>query len=93
MRRGSPQPKLREDPLGYAQRLAAERHGKCVSRRYLDLFSLRLGAGREIKRKKDGKILKFDRREALVRVPLIANSYINHETVMAANVNKKLGGR
>lgn len=63
------------------------------ARRYLDLFSLKLGSGREIKRKKDGKILKFDRREAIVRVPLIANSYINHEKVMAKTVHKKLGER
>jgi deoxycytidylate deaminase len=60
------------------------------ARRYLDLFSLKLGAGREIKRKENGQTLKFDRREAIARVPLIANSYINHEMVIADRVNKKL---
>lgn len=63
------------------------------ARRYLDLFSLKLGAGREIKRKEDGKIVPFDRRQAMARVPLSAHSYLNHETKMADIVNKKLEER
>jgi cytidine deaminase len=50
-------------------------------RRYVDLFSLRLGAGRPIKRKDDesGAVQPFHRSTATPRVPLATKTYLEYE--------------
>ena len=49
-------------------------------RRFLDLFSMTLGAGSKLKRKaKDGAILDWNKSTAPIRTPIIARSYIQIE--------------
>lgn len=49
-------------------------------RRFLDLFSMTLGAGSKLKRKaKDGSILEWDKSTAPIRTPLIPKSYLEIE--------------
>jgi deoxycytidylate deaminase len=49
-------------------------------RRFLDLFSMTLGAGSKLKRKaKDGAILDWSKSTAPIRTPIIARSYIQIE--------------
>ena len=49
-------------------------------RRFLDLFSMTLGAGSKLKRKaKDGTILDWDKSTAPIRTPIIPRSYIEIE--------------
>ncbi len=49
-------------------------------RRYFDLFSMKLGTGRGVKRKDDdGNALTFDPPTATPRVPLTATSYLEQE--------------
>ena len=51
-----------------------------AARRYLDLFSLKLGMGLPIKRKnRQGKTINFNRKTAKIRVPLIMTSYKDKE--------------
>jgi hypothetical protein len=63
------------------------------ARKFIDLFSLKLSDGRALKRKlKDsGKVEKFDRLIAEVRVPLLVTSYLDNEK-MAMKVISQLGG-
>lgn len=50
------------------------------ARRFLDLFSMNLGAGKKLKRKdKEGHILDWSMENASLRVPLIAKSYVEIE--------------
>lgn len=50
------------------------------ARRFLDFFSMTLGAGNKLKRKnKDGVALSWEQNEAKLRVPLLPNSYIDVE--------------
>ena len=55
-----------------------------AARRYLDLFSLKLGMGIELKRKKkDGRVTSFNRgKETKVRVPLTISSYEDKENTL-----------
>lgn len=48
-------------------------------RRYLDLFSLSLGAGHELVRKDDGRVFDIQRAGAWPRVPLAPKSYLARE--------------
>jgi deoxycytidylate deaminase len=49
-------------------------------RRYFDLFSVRLGTGRSMKRKEDsGDALKFEPSEATPRIPLATTTYLEEE--------------
>ena len=50
-----------------------------AARRYLDLFSLKLGMGREIHRKEKGKVTNFERKNASIRTPLVFSSYLEKE--------------
>lgn len=55
------------------------------ARRFLDLFSMNLGAGTKLKRKdKDGNILEWSKDNAGLRVPLLAKSYIEVENAAIA---------
>ena len=50
------------------------------ARRYLDLFSLKLGMGNPIERKDTtGKTISFKRKKASIRVPLTVTSYLDQE--------------
>lgn len=49
-------------------------------RRFLDLFSMSLGAGSKLKRKqKDGRIIQWDGDNKSIRTPLLGNSYLELE--------------
>ena len=52
-----------------------------AARRYLDLFSLKLGMGRPVERKdkETGDATVFEPRNAQVRVPLVVSSYLDKE--------------
>ena len=51
-----------------------------ATRRYLDLFSLKLGMGVEISRKDlEGKTKNFKRKNANIRTPLITSTYLDKE--------------
>lgn len=53
-------------------------------RRFLDLFSMSLGAGSKLRRKdKSGKILEWDKATAPIRTPLIQKSYLEIESAAA----------
>lgn len=50
------------------------------SRRFLDLFSMNLGTGSKLKRKsKEGDILDWDIKDAVLRTPISPKSYIDRE--------------
>lgn len=50
-------------------------------RRFLDLFSMNLGAGSKMKRKdKEGKVLAWDKSSAGIRSPLLPSSYLDIES-------------
>lgn len=53
-------------------------------RRYLDVFSLTLGDGRELERKRQGRALAFVPREARPRSPLLPASYLEREAEAAS---------
>lgn len=56
-------------------------------RRYFDLFSMRLGAGRSLERKgAAGDVLKFDRKAACPRVPLATRTYLEEEMEAAKTI-------
>lgn len=51
-----------------------------AARRYLDLFSLKLGMGNPIERKdREGKTIDWSSKPKEVRVPLVVMSYLDHE--------------
>ena len=56
-----------------------------AARRYLDLFSLKLGMGSPIKRKEEGRTIDFNRKTAKIRVPLTVSSYLDKETLVHQN--------
>lgn len=56
-------------------------------RRYFDLFSLRLGAGRSLERKNGaGDVLTFDLKAASPRVPLATTTYLEEEIAVAGAI-------
>jgi len=61
------------------------------ARRFLDLFSMNLGAGSKLKRKdKDGNTLEWDKDSAHLRVQLIAKSYLDIETAAIEKFEKAI---
>jgi deoxycytidylate deaminase len=54
-----------------------------AARRYFDLFSLQVSSGRRVRRKDASGVLKasWERKSAVPRVPLTADSYIEREVV------------
>lgn len=55
------------------------------ARRFIDFFSMSLGTGNKLKRKnKDGSILEWKKQDAIIRVKLIPESYINIESAAAS---------
>ena len=67
------------------------------ARRYLDIFSLKLGVGKELERKDEsGKVIQFNRRTSDVRSHAPKHTYIEKEDLIVKDSNKKhteqLGG-
>jgi len=53
-------------------------------RRFLDLFSMKLGSGYPLNRKeKSGKVLKWVMKKADLRIPMLPTSYLERETLAA----------
>jgi deoxycytidylate deaminase len=80
-----------------SRRVAFEPFVGVGPRRYLDLFSMRLGTGYQIRRKtEDGDTLKWVRNNARLRVPMLPNSYLQRErlavTEYAETVESNIGG-
>jgi cytidine deaminase len=50
-------------------------------RRFFDLFSMRLGSGRPLKRKREGKVLAWNLRNASLRLQMIPHSYLDLELI------------
>lgn len=66
------------------------------SRRFLDLFSMNLGTGSKLKRKsKEGDILDWDNKDAVLRTPISPKSYIDREADASnkwdESIQKQLG--
>lgn len=65
------------------------------ARRFIDLFSMKLGLGTETERKNrnNGEIKGFKRNTANLRVPLVATSYINSEEYAIYRLKDNKPGR
>lgn len=61
-------------------------------RRFIDLFSMNMGGGRKKARKVNGNIIKWNRSNASIRLPLFAPSYIDREIYALSELYKTLRG-
>lgn len=61
-------------------------------RPFVDLFSTRIGTGRKIKRKHEGKLVAWDKRNAELRVPMLPLSYIESEIQIITELNEIING-
>ncbi len=52
-------------------------------RRFLDLFSMRIGDGYPLKRKQSGAVVAWNKDSAAVRVPMLPTSYLDREEQLA----------
>jgi hypothetical protein len=59
-------------------------------RRYFDLFSTTLSSGRVIERKKFGKPVKWERKSATLRVPMLPTSYLEREKLALSQVRRQI---
>ena len=59
-------------------------------RRYLDLFSLTLGTGNSVERKKEGKKTSWDRATAVPRLQMQPISYLDRETLAMGRLSELL---
>lgn len=61
-----------------------------AARRYLDLFSMKLGWGQKVvrKNKMDGSVVKFDRRNSKLRVPVTSTFHEDNEKLAASEIAK-----
>lgn len=55
-------------------------------RKYVDLFSISLGSGRKLKRKENGILKNWNRKDAELRVPMTPLSYIDAETILINDI-------
>lgn len=62
-----------------------------TARRYFDLFSMQLGAGKSLVRKKGAKKLEFDRSQAYPRVAMHPASYLDREKIAASQILSTIG--
>ncbi len=62
-------------------------------RMFLDLFSLRLGSGYQLMRKKDVQKISWDRHDATLRLPLPPTSYLERERLVISGLDKFLEER
>jgi deoxycytidylate deaminase len=61
-------------------------------RRFIDLFSMRLGSGYPLTRKAGVKKVSWDRENATLRLPLPPTSYFEREKLAIADAEQMLGG-
>ncbi|NCO70858.1 MULTISPECIES: anti-phage dCTP deaminase [Shewanella] len=59
-------------------------------RKFIDLFSMKLGNGRKLIRKKSGKLAGWDRQSAELRIPLVPLSYLESEFILDAELQEIL---
>lgn len=59
-------------------------------RRFFDLFSMTLSRGSEVERKRDGKVVHWDRGKAIPRIQMLPSSYLEREQLAADNVRIKI---
>jgi deoxycytidylate deaminase len=59
-------------------------------RRFFDLFSMKLSQGYEVHRKRDGRVIRWNRSDAIPRVQMLPSSYLQREQLTADNVKIKL---
>lgn len=57
-------------------------------RRFVDLFSMHISSGRKLKRKSEGSLISWDRRDAELRVPMTPLSYLEAEMSLVSELNK-----
>ena len=77
---------LVESPKSDKKKVTFEHFIGVAARRYLDLFSLKLGMGSPIERKdKRGKTVDFNRKTAKPRVPLAVLPYLDKEELIRQN--------
>jgi len=62
-------------------------------RMFLDLFSLRLGSGYQLMRKKDVQKISWDRHDATLRLPLPPTSYLERERLVISGLDQFLEER
>lgn len=59
-------------------------------RRFVDLFSMSLGSGRELVRKEFGRLKTWTREGAELRVPMVPLSYVEAETILSSEIPRDL---
>jgi hypothetical protein len=59
-------------------------------RRYFDLFSLTLSTGYPVERKKDGKLAKWSRATAAVRLQMKPSTYLQRELLASGDLKRIL---
>lgn len=57
-------------------------------RKFLDLFSMRLGNGRKLTRKVSGKLASWSRENAELRIPLVPMSYLEMEFMLDSELQQ-----
>ena len=82
---------LHDDAISFQKKISSGENTKVIfnhfigvaARRYLDLFSLKLGMGRSVERKdkQSGNVAVFEPKSAKVRVPLVVSSYLDKEKI------------
>ncbi|HKK87772.1 MAG TPA: hypothetical protein VJ917_02910, partial [Saprospiraceae bacterium] len=61
-------------------------------RKFIDLFSMNLSRGYNLKRKKSGKKIEWERKTASVRIPLLPLTYIDREEFVIGEINIQIKG-
>jgi deoxycytidylate deaminase len=59
-------------------------------RRFFDLFSMKLSRGSTVRRKKNGRVTKFERGKATPRIQMLPSSYLQREQLAAENVRVRI---
>jgi deoxycytidylate deaminase len=59
-------------------------------RRFFDLFSMKLSRGSEVERKRNGRVVKWDRGKSSPRIEMLPSSYLQREQLAAENVRAKI---
>ncbi|EWS97870.1 cytidine deaminase [Pseudoalteromonas sp. SCSIO_11900] len=57
-------------------------------RRFVDLFSMNLSSGRKLKRKENGRLKEWNRRESELRVPMTPLSYLDAEVMLIEQLDE-----
>ncbi|MBB1342799.1 cytidine deaminase [Pseudoalteromonas sp. SG43-6] len=57
-------------------------------RRFVDLFSMNLSSGRQLKRKENGKVKSWERNSAELRVPMTPLSYLDAEVMLVKQLDE-----